>query len=436
MSDKQLKETPLAKKRRENAQKTPLIENLIQTTTLTTHEIAKQIGVTDRRVASVATKLGVDMHDRTAYSYAGRGDKISQSLRQNGSADELNDYVPHVAENNLIDEQNDVCQPNSSATTNVANVLDELGVTYLTRTRQFGFELDFYLPEQKLAIDVSPLATHNSNRYRHFGLTTAKPKRASAHEYKYKTVAKQGVTLITLFEKQLDPDVWVNKTIPMLRRLVTGHADVTLYARQTEIKLMSSPTDKKLVDAFLERYHMDGKTSARIRYGLFYHDELVGVATFGLPRTPAYNDGQTLELKRLAFKSDVQVRYGISKLITRLSRDFPEYNQLMTYSNNNMGHGNGYARAGFTFVEDTGAQLTFMNPKNPLDTYSWSVATPWSAKSGVIADLLGSQSVSNDKARFLVETALPHRTDDGKGYVAFYDTGNKLWIKTLSHKER
>lgn len=437
MSDKQLKETPLAKKRRENAQKTPLIENLIQTTTLTTHEIAKQIGVTDRRVASVATKLGVDMHDRTAYSYAGRGDKISQSLRQNGSADELNDYVPHVAENNLIDEQNDVCQPNSSATTtNVANVLDELGVTYLTRTRQFGFELDFYLPEQKLAIDVSPLATHNSNRYRHFGLTTAKPKRASAHEYKYKTVAKQGVTLITLFEKQLDPDVWVNKTIPMLRRLVTGHADVTLYARQTEIKLMSSPTDKKLVDAFLERYHMDGKTPARIRYGLFYHDELVGVATFGLPRTPAYNDGQTLELKRLAFKSDVQVRYGISKLITRLSRDFPEYNQLMTYSNNNMGHGNGYARAGFTFVKDTGAQLTFMNPKNPLDTYSWSVATPWSAKSGVIADLLGSQSVSNDKARFLVETALPHRTDDGKGYVAFYDTGNKLWIKTLSHKER
>lgn len=511
MSDKQLKETPLAKKRRENAQKTPLIENLIQTTTLTTHEIAKQLGVTDRRVASVATKLGVDMHDRTAYSYAGRGNKISQSLRQNGSAKranaqrrhqvadiapdylgqipdwawrvidaqpepllidkliglserpestvalfteaelalgrkvsavELNDYIPHIAGVDLINKQLSLRQPNSSAIANVAgsqslyesrvaNLLNELGVTYLTRTRQFGFELDFYLPEQKLAIEVSPLATHNSNRYRHFGLTTAKPKRASYHEYKYKTVAKQGATLITLFEKQLDPDVWVNKTVPMLRRLVTGHADVTLYARQTEIKLMSQPDDKKLVDAFLERYHMDGKTPARIRYGMFYRDELVGVATFSLPTTPAYKDGQTLELKRLAFKSDVQVRYGISKIVAQLSRDFPEYNWLMTYSNNNMGHGNGYERAGFTFVKDTGAQLTFVNPKNPLDTYSWSVATPWGAKSGVIAKLLGSQFVSNDKARFLVETALPHRTDDGKGYVAFYDTGNKLWTKTL-----
>ena len=516
MSNKQLKETPLAKKRRENAQKTPAITELIQTTTLTTHEIAKQLGVTDHRVSVLAEKLGVDMHNRTQQSYTGRGAKISQSLRQNGSASranaqrrhrvanitpdylgqipdwawrvieaqpelllidkliglserpestvqlfveaeqalgrkisavEMNEYIPHIDGVDWFNKQVSLRQPNSSVIANVtgsqslyesrvANLLNELGVTYQTRTRQFGFELDFYLPEQQLAIEVSPLATHNSNRYRHFGLTTAKPKRASYHAYKYKTVAKQGVTLVTLFEKQLDPDVWVNKTVPMLRRLVTGHADVTLYARQTEIKLMSSPTDKKLVDAFLERYHMDGKTPARIRYGLFYHDELVGVATFGLPRTPAYNDGQTLELKRLAFKSDVQVRYGISKLITRLSRDFPEYNQLMTYSNNNMGHGNGYARAGFTFVKDTGAQLTFVNPKNPLDTYSWSVATPWSAKSGVIADLLGSQFVSNDKARFLVETALPHRTDDGKGYVAFYDTGNKLWTKTLSRKER
>lgn len=284
MSDKQLKETPLAKKRRENAQKTPLIENLIQTTTLTTHEIAKQLGVTDRRVTAVAIKLGIDMHDRTAQSYVGRGDKISQSLRQNGSAKranaqrrhrvanitpdylgqipdwawrvidaqpepllidkliglserpestvqlfveaeqalgrkisavEMNDYIPHIDGVDWFNKQVSLRQPNSSAIANVAgsqslyesrvtNLLNELGVTYQTRTRQFGFELDFYLPEQKLAIEVSPLATHNSNRYRHFGLTTAKPKRASYHAYKYKTVAKQGVTLITLFEKQLD----------------------------------------------------------------------------------------------------------------------------------------------------------------------------------------------------------------------------------------
>lgn len=516
MATKRLKDTPLARKRQANAQKTPMIENLIQTTQLTTHEIAKQLGVTDHRVSALAEKLGVDMHNRTRQSYVGRGAKISQSLRQNGgakranaqrrhavakltpdylgripewawsvieaqpelllidkliglsqrpastvqlfveaeralgrkiSAVEMNEYIPHIDGVDWFNKQVSLHQSHSSEIamvsgsqsryeSRVASLLTALGIAYQTRTRQFGFELDFYLPEQQLAIEISPLATHNSNRYVHYGLTSAEPKPASYHTNKYKTVAKHGIMLITLFEKQLAPEVWMTKTVPMLRRLVTGQADTTLYARQVNVRLMTQPADKRRVDQFLEQYHMDGKTPARIRYGLFHQDELVGVATFGLPTTPSYKDGETLELKRLAFKSDVQVRYGISKIIAQVARDFPEYTRLMTYSNNNMGHGLGYERAGFTFVKETGAQLTFMNPKDPQDTYSWSVATTWGAKSGVIAKLLGSQDITNDQARQLVETTLPHRTDDGVGYVAFYDTGNKLWIKTLPHKER
>lgn len=312
----------------------------------------------------------------------------------------------------------------------VYDLLQSLGVVFEVHNRSLGFELDFYLPELKLAIECSPLATHNSNLFRQDD-TMFKSKTPNYHYNKYKVAHQNGITLITLFEKQFVPDVWTNKTVPMLRRLVTGHADVTLYARQIDVRLMSQPNDKKLADAFLERYHMDGKTPARIRYGLFYQKELVGVATFSEPATPAYKDGQTLELKRLAFKSDTQIRYGISKIVARLAKDYPDYTRLMTYSNNNMGHGLGYECAGFTFVKETGAQLTFVNPKDPLDTYSWSVATSWGAKSGVIAKLLGSQDIINDQARRLVETVLPHRSDDGIGYMAFYDTGNKLWTKTL-----
>lgn len=301
----------------------------------------------------------------------------------------------------------------------VHDILTDLNVDFITQDQHLGFKLDFYMPTLKLAINCLPL--------------NAVPETTSLHNHadKYKIARQNGIQLITLFEKHFVPDVWINKTVPMLRRLVTGHADVTLYARQIDIRLMSRPKDKTLADAFLERYHMDGKTPARIRYGLFHQNELVGVATFGLPATPSYKDGETLELKRLAFKSDTQVRYGISKVVARLAKDYPEYTRLMTYSNNNMGRGVGYERAGFTFVKETGAQLTFVNPKDPLDTYSWSVATTWGAKSGVIAKLLGSQDVTNAQARQLVETTLPHRTDDGVGYVAFYDTGNKLWVKTL-----
>jgi NCAIR mutase (PurE)-related proteins len=321
----------------------------------------------------------------------------------------------------------------SSYENQVYDVLQSLNVNFEVHNRSLGFELDFYLPELNLAIECSPLATHNSNKFTQED-AYFKAKTPNYHADKYKIARQNGIQLITLFEKHFVPDVWTNKTVPMLRRLVTGRADVTLYARQVDIRLMSRPEDKTLTDAFLERYHMEGKTPARIRYGLFYQNELVGVATFGLPATPSYKDGETLELKRLAFKSDTQVRYGISKVVARLTRDYPEYTRLMTYSNNNMGHGLGYKRAGFTFVKETGAQLTFVNPKDPLDTYSWSVATTWGAKSGVIAKLLGSQNVTSTEARRLVETKLPHRTDDGVGYVAFYDTGNKLWVKTLREK--
>lgn len=378
--------------------------------------ISRETGVSKRALNKLLKPQGYDSHDIRS-RIAKEQSKVRKTTKLSSDTHETKLVY------SLMNEH-------SAYTEKVLALLQSLGVKFEVHNRSLGFELDFYLPELKLAIECSPLATHNSNLFRQDD-TMFKPKTPNYHYNKYKVARQNGITLITLFEKQFVPDVWTNKTAPMLRRLVTGHADVTLYARQIDIRLMSQPNDKKLADAFLERYHMDGKTPARIRYGLFYQNELVGVATFSEPATPAYKDGQTLELKRLAFKSDTQVRYGISKIVARLAKDYPDYTRLMTYSNNNMGHGLGYERAGFTFVKETGAQLTFMNPKDPLDTYSWSVATSWGAKSGVIAKLLGSQDMTNDQARQLVETVLPHRRDDGIGYMAFYDTGNKLWMKSL-----
>ena len=509
MSTKQLKDMPLAQKRRANAQKTPAIENLIRTTQLTTHEIAKQLEVTDRRVSALAEKLGVDMRNRTKQSYAGRGAKISQSLRQNGGAEranaqrrhtnarltpdylgripewawrvieaqpemllidkliglsqrptstvelfveaeralgrkvsavEMNEYLPHIEGVDWFNKQVSLHQPNSSAIAMVSGsqsryesrvdvLLTEMGVTYQTRTRQFGFELDFYLPEQQLAIEVSPLSTHNSNQYVNYGMKTAEPKPQNYHKHKWQVAKDNGIKLITLFEKQLDTDNWQSKTVPMLRRLITGKAVRTIYARNVTVKPLDD--DRATADAFLTSYHMDGKTPAKKRYGLYTkaNDELIAVATFKTPTIDVYKRQNLLELKRLAFKPDVQVRFGISKLMKHVLDDNPDYAGIVTFSNNNMGWGDGYAKAGFDLIRTTGAQLTFVNPRNVNDTYSWSIATTWGAKSGVLAKAFGSQDITAQHARELVETDLPHRYDDGAGYVAQYDSGNQVWIK-------
>ena len=406
------RDTPLARKRRANQAKNPAIIKTILSTNLTTHEIAKQYQVTDRKVQTLAQQQGVNMRERTINSHPKRVNQLQQR-----KASQVVTTVA-TAGTNL-----------SETTRRFAHLLDTLDVSYKVRDRHLGFEFDFYLPERGLAFELSPLATHNSNSYQHYGLTSAEPKPVNYHYHKWLIAQRAGINLITLFEKQLDPQVWTTKTVPMVTRLVQGHAPRTVYARNVIIRQLDRP--RTIVDEFLDKYHMDGKTSAKYRYGLYTKstNELVGVATFGLPTVPKYKQANLLELKRLAFKSDVQVRYGISKIISHVLKDHADYAGILTFSNNNMGYGRGYQQAGFELLKTTDAQLTFINPRNVQDTYSWSVATPWSAKTGVLAKYFGRQDLTSQEARQLVETALPHRADNGKGYVAQYDTGNRVWVK-------
>ena len=406
------RDTPLARKRRANQVKNPAIIKTILSTNLTTHEIAKQYQVTDRKVQTLAQQQGVNMRERTINSYPKRVNQLQQR-----KASQVVTTVA-TAGTNL-----------SETTRRFAHLLDTLDVSYKVRDRHLGFEFDFYLPERGLAFELSPLATHNSNSYQHYGLTSAEPKPVNYHYHKWLIAQRAGINLITLFEKQLDPQVWTTKTVPMVTRLVQGHAPRIVYARNVIIRQLDRP--RTIVDEFLDKYHMDGKTSAKYRYGLYTKstNELVGVATFGLPTVPKYKQANLLELKRLAFKSDVQVRYGISKIISHVLKDHADYAGILTFSNNNMGYGRGYQQAGFELLKTTDAQLTFINPRNVQDTYSWSVATPWSAKTGVLAKYFGRQDLTSQEARQLVETALPHRADNGKGYVAQYDTGNRVWVK-------
>ena len=51
------------------------------------------------------------------------------------------------------------------------------------------------------------------------------------------------------------------------------------------------------------------------------------------------------------------------------------------------------------------------------------------AKSGVIARKIQPMNLNRDEARKIVETKLPHRTDNKEGYVAQFDAGNRVWLK-------
>ena len=301
----------------------------------------------------------------------------------------------------------------------VANYLDSLGVKYEVNNRSVlgGKEIYFYIPEKKVGIEINPSVSHNSNKYaknrgRLFG-----SKEELYHYDKYKAAAKAGIVLLQLFEYDLNPEQFDKKTKYLLKQKLCGY-DEKIYARKTVVYEAKRDIRTKCV-AFLNEYHLQGSATATKYFAMEYCGELVGVASF--KQHKGY-----VELKRLCFKRGVQVLGGLSKFIKAYFKSDTNCDIIKSFSDNNIGDGTGYLRAGAKLVGETKTSLCFVSPSNGLDMYSWQIATPWSAKSGVLSKYTSQLSAQNEIDEY-IETKMPHRFDDGHGYDRVYRVGSKIW---------
>lgn len=301
----------------------------------------------------------------------------------------------------------------------VANYLDSLGVKYEVNNRSVlgGKEIDFYILEKKIGIEINPSPSHNSNKYaknrgRLFG-----SKEELYHYDKYKAADKAGIVLLQLFEYDLNPEQFDKKTKYLLKQKLCGY-DEKVYARKTVVYEAKRDIRTKCI-AFLNEYHLQGSATATKYFAMEYCGELVGVASF--KQHKGY-----VELKRLCFKHGVQVLGGLSKFIKAYFKSDADCDIIKSFSDNNIGDGVGYARAGAELVGETKTSLCFVSSSNGLDMYSWQIATPWSAKSGVLSKYTSQLSAQNEIDEY-IETKLPHRFDDGHGYDRVYRVGSKIW---------
>lgn len=301
----------------------------------------------------------------------------------------------------------------------VANYLDSLGVKYEVNNRSVlgKKEIDFYIPDKKVGIEINPSVSHNSNKYaknrgRLFG-----SKEELYHYDKYKAAEKAGVVLLQLFEYDLNPEQFEKKTKYLLKQKLCRY-DEKVYARKTVVYEAKRDVRTKCV-AFLNDYHLQGSATATKYFAMEYCGELVGVASFKQHR--GY-----VELKRLCFKRGVQVLGGLSKFISAYFKSDIGCDIIKSFSDNNIGDGFGYARAGAELVGEIKTSLCFISPSNGLDVYSWQIATPWSAKSGVLSKYTSQLSAQNEIDEY-IETKMPHRFDDGHGYDRVYRVGSKIW---------
>lgn len=228
------------------------------------------------------------------------------------------------------------CLPILSGTSNAENELVEfvksLGVDVVENDRTLiaPKEIDILIPSKKLAIEYDGLFWHSTFK-------TIDPK---LHLNKTLRCKEKGYQLIHIFE-----DEWLYKGDIVKSRLknLLGIYDKTVYARQCEVKLVSSADAIK----FEEATHIQGSVSAKINYGLYFDNRLIALMTFGKPR---YNCAYQYELLRFCTAIGYHIPGAASRLFKHFLIDYkPE--SVISYADLRWSQGRVYEALGFELVD-------------------------------------------------------------------------------------
>lgn len=188
-------------------------------------------------------------------------------------------------------------------------------------------ELDIFMPEHNVAIEVNGLYWHHDDS----GRTSVKDKTDLCEA--------QGVQLISIWENEWHDEHTRRKIKGMIcSKLGLGEK---IFARKTKLRKLTLDECRD----FLNTYHLQGWASSSVSYGLFYEDELVMSISVGIRR---WNGTSEREIIRLCSKSGVNIVGGFSKLLKMFSNE-----PLLSYCDRRFGNGAGYKRVGFTLDRTT-----------------------------------------------------------------------------------
>ena len=267
------------------------------------------------------------------------------------------------------------------------------------------YEIDIYLPEYKIGIEINPTSTHNSS----VGSHTNPAKAPSYHKMKTDMCEEHGVFLFHIFGYE-----WHHKQeiiISMLRNLLCCNL-TKIYARNCELRIV----EPKEAYIFLQENHRQGGVYSQYRYGLYYKGELVSLMTFGKLRNTLGLNGNNLsdcwELVRFCNKLNTTVVGGASKLFKHFIREHNP-NKIRSFSDRAHTKGSLYTLLGFSAV------------KQNSENYVWVNLTNNKAYNRVNAQKHNLKAFFKDDTIDLTKTE--RQIMEEHGYVRVYDSGTITW---------
>lgn len=199
-------------------------------------------------------------------------------------------------------------------------------------------ELDIYLPEHNLAIEINGLYWHSERK---LGKTQ--------HITKHNICQTKGINLVQFY------DVEVLEKFNIVCSILStklGLVQNKIGARQTKL----IPITYKKASIFLENNHIQGTRTTSINYGLFFGEELVSVATFNKHKKYGY------ELIRLCNKTNTIISGGANKLLSKFLLDYNPIG-LVSYCDKRLFYGGVYHNLGFLEKEDSSPNYHYFNDR-------------------------------------------------------------------------
>lgn len=231
------------------------------------------------------------------------------------------------------------------------NIFIENNVKDLVESRH---EVDIYLTDYKIGIEINGIKFH-SEEYGKF---------SDYHLNKTRIFNDAGIFLYHFFDDE------VEKKSPIIESMLLNKINKTerkIFARKCDLVKISNKT---AID-FFNSNHIQGAVNSEFSYGLYYHNELVSVMSFGPTRKFISDDNgnEAYELLRFANLIKTTVVGGASKLLKRFISDVSP-KRIITYANRRWSSGNLYEKLGFNFIGFTKPGYYFFYKNKRLNRIS------------------------------------------------------------------
>ena len=315
-------------------------------------DIAFELGIKPQKVKHIASSLGItkrwrhtresfiekareihgDFYDYSKVIYKGNKTKVIIVCPEHGEFLQ----TPHMH----ISKKMQGC-PSCSVSSphrKILTFLSNLGIDFEVNNRSVlgGLELDVFIPEKNLAIEVNGEYYHTVDRL----------KDKYYHYNKYVKSKDAGVRLLQFWGGEIShkPEL----VFSMIKNAL-GLIENKVYARECEVVSLGSVEYKD----FLRENHLEGERNSGVKLGLKYNGDLVSVMGFSKYKNH-------YELDRFCSKMNFSVVGGFSRLLS-----YGPGGRIVSYSFNRYSDGGIYENNGFTFLRQNKTSL-FYYYKNKL----------------------------------------------------------------------